>query len=211
MPCCRSTRIDKGDIERVRVINENIMEQVLSAKKITDSLRVFSREDKTVEHEKCDINGIVDDVITLFHDEFNLSKVNLELTLTEKEVIAFVSPVQIGRVLSNLLLNARDAVDNMDQKNIKISTKLIDGDIILEVSDNGHGIRESRMNKIFEPFYTTKSVGKETGLGLSLSYSMIKDNGGEITVSSEEKEGTNFTIVFPVMNEVNDEYRYPIG
>ncbi len=73
------------------------------------------------------------------------------------------------------------------------------------------GIRESHMNKIFEPFYTTKPVGKGTGLGLSLSYSMIKDNGGEITVSSEEEEGTNFTIVFPVMNEVNDEYRYPIG
>jgi len=164
-----------------------------------------------VEHEKCDINGIVDDVTTLFHDEFNLSKVNLELTLTEKKVIAFVSPVQIGRVLSNLLTNARDAVENRDPKDIKISTNLIDGDIILEVSDNGHGIRESRMNRIFDPFYTTKPVGKGTVLGLSLSYSMIKDNGGEITVSSEEEEGTNFTIVFPVMNEVNDEYRYPIG
>ena len=120
-------------------------------------------------------------------------------------MVCFVSSVQIGQVLSNLLINARDAVENRDPKNIKVSTELVDGTIVLEVSDNGDGISEDNIGKVFEPFFTTKSVGKGTGLGLSLSYSMIKENGGEITVSSAEGKETKFRLVFPALNEDCDE------
>jgi len=191
--------IEKGNFDKIKSINEAVMDQVLRAKKIMDSLRIFSREDKTLQREHYDINKLILDICVLFHDEFNLSKVNFDLNLTEQEIVANISPVQIGQVLANLITNARDAVEENDDKNVSICSQLEQGEIIIEVSDNGYGIPEEIISKIFEPFYTTKAVGKGTGLGLSLSYSMIKDNGGEIIVKSTVGEGTVFKLVIPAI------------
>ncbi len=194
--------IDKGESEKVKLINESMKNQTLRAKKIMDSLRIFSRDGKNVEREKCDVNHLVDDVLTMFLDEFKLLKVNLELRLHEEKTAILVSSVQVGQVLANLLSNARDAVENSNPKNIIISTFLVRDTIVIEISDNGCGISEKSKEKIFEPFYTTKKVGKGTGLGLSMSYSMIKENGGEIKVISEEGRGTKFQLIFPAIKEL---------
>jgi two-component system NtrC family sensor kinase len=171
--------------------------QTLRAKKIIDSLRVISREERDKDRENCDLNSLVEDVLTLFMDGFKLSNVNLELMLTTGEMLVFVSPVQIGQVLSALLINAQDAVENSNPKKVIVRTDRVNDSIVLEVSDNGCGISKNSISRVFDPFYTTKSVGKGTGLGLSLGYSMIQENGGELTVSSEEGKGAKFRVVFP--------------
>ena len=86
-------------------------------------------------------------------------------------------------------------------KKVIVRTDRVNDSIVLEVSDNGCGISKNSIGRIFDPFYTTKPVGKGTGLGLSLGYSMIQENGGELTVSSEEGKGTKFRVVIPAINE----------
>ncbi|MDX1471575.1 MAG: ATP-binding protein, partial [Flavobacteriaceae bacterium] len=73
--------------------------------------------------------------------------------------------------------------------------------VIIEIGDNGEGISKSVVNKIFQPFFTTKPTGKGTGLGLSLSYDIIKSHGGELRASSEEGKGSKFTIILPVVKD----------
>jgi C4-dicarboxylate-specific signal transduction histidine kinase len=189
--------IEKEKYALIKKTGEDVVTQTLRAKKIIDSLRVISREERDKDRENCDLNSLVEDVLTLFMDGFKLSNVNLELMLTTGEMLVFVSPVQIGQVLSALLINAQDAVENSNPKKVIVRTARVNDSIVLEVSDNGCGISKNSISRVFDPFYTTKSVGKGTGLGLSLGYSMIQENGGEFTVSSEEGKGAKFRVVFP--------------
>jgi len=113
-------------------------------------------------------------------------------------------PQDIGRVLLNLFNNAFYAVtEKVKQQGddhkpaISVCTKQIDGKVEIHVKDNGNGIPQKVIDKIFQPFFTTKPTGQGTGLGLSLSYDIIKAHGGEIKVNSKEGEGNEFIIQLP--------------
>jgi len=84
---------------------------------------------------------------------------------------------------------------------VTVSTKKIGANIEIRVSDNGTGIPQNVINKIFQPFFTTKPAGQGTGLGLSLSYDIIKGNGGEIKLETKEREGSEFKIQLPYRNQ----------
>ena len=110
-------------------------------------------------------------------------------------------PEDIGRVLLNLMTNAFYAINLKKQMNstnydptIWVSTKILGDRISISVRDNGNGIPENALAKIFQPFFTTKPTGEGTGLGLSMSYDIIKSHGGELNVKTEEGQGTTFTI-----------------
>ena len=110
----------------------------------------------------------------------------------------------IGRVLLNLYNNAFYALGEKKKQHptdfepvISVSTKKTDGKIEIVVKDNGNGIPQKVMNKIFQPFFTTKPAGQGTGLGLSLSYDIIKAHGGNIRVETREGEFTEFVIQIP--------------
>jgi two-component system NtrC family sensor kinase len=127
-----------------------------------------------------------------------------------------VVPQDIGRVLLNLFNNAFYAssakasdfvksssdksatADSNYQPTISISTKRVDSKIEIHVKDNGTSIPQKVVDKIFQPFFTTKPTGQGTGLGLSLSYDIIKAHGGEIKVETREGEGSEFTMVLVV-------------
>ena len=203
--------VDRGDLEKIRTVSESIVAQMLRAKTIVDALRTFSRQDMTVERSLNDVNKIVREVAILYADELKLGQVDLDLVLTKDEIVTIISSVQMGQILSNLISNAKDAVEHQAVKRIRISTRLSKENIIVEVSDTGLGIAQSIMGKIFDPFFTTKAVGKGTGLGLSLSYSMVKDNGGNITVRSKVGEGTKFVITLPVKGVSGAEKSYLAG
>ena len=189
--------IDTGDSERAVRISSEIRDQTVRAKKIMDSLRVISREDRHDEREECEFNDILSSVLVLFEDDFRLKKIGLDVVFSDDDTSVMVSRVQIGQVLTNLLSNAKDAVDENDEKEIKIKTYLEDEYVIFEIVDNGCGIKSEIAGKIFEPFFTTKPVGKGTGLGLSMSYSMVHENDGNIVVKSVVGEGTEFKLIFP--------------
>ena len=117
-------------------------------------------------------------------------------------------PDQIEQVFINLLLNAVDALYDQPitqikqygktNKLIKIQSEIQDNNLIVTVEDNGKGIKQEDISKIFEPFFTTKNVGEGTGLGLWVSYGIIKSFRGEIRVKSVEGYGTIFTVKLPL-------------
>jgi signal transduction histidine kinase len=111
----------------------------------------------------------------------------------------------IGRVILNLIKNAFYVVDEKKKQigdgyepTVSVSTKKINGKVEIKVGDNGNGIPQKMLNKIFQPFFTTKPTGQGTGLGLSLSYDIVKAHGGEIRVETKENEGTAFSIILPL-------------
>ena len=118
-----------------------------------------------------------------------------------------VRPQEIGRVILNLITNAFYAVTEKRKSPgdgyepvVTVATKKIKGAIEITVKDNGTGIPPGVMEKIFQPFFTTKPTGQGTGLGLSMSYDIIKAHGGELKVESREQEGTTFIIHLPTQS-----------
>jgi signal transduction histidine kinase len=112
-----------------------------------------------------------------------------------------IVPQDIGRVLLNLMNNAFYSVNEKQKENIVgyeptviINTKKADWVVLISVSDNGNGIAQNVLDKIFQPFFTTKPTGQGTGLGLSLAYDIVKANGGELSVQTKEGEGAEFTV-----------------
>jgi len=115
-----------------------------------------------------------------------------------------IVPQDIGRVLLNLYNNAfyatnekKKTADENYKPLVSVQTKKINDKIEIRVKDNGNGIPQKVVDKIFQPFFTTKPTGQGTGLGLSLSYDIIKTHGGEIKVETKEGEGSEFIIALP--------------
>jgi two-component system, NtrC family, sensor kinase len=111
----------------------------------------------------------------------------------------------MGRVILNLITNAFYVVDEKKKQaidgyepTVTVSTRKLEDKIVISVKDNGSGIPRRVLEKIFQPFYTTKPAGKGTGLGLSLSFDIVKAHGGEIKVETEEGAGTEFVIQLPI-------------
>jgi len=109
-------------------------------------------------------------------------------------------PSKIKQVLLNVILNAGHAIEG--QGHIDISSQVIGDYIEIRIKDDGCGIAEDEISKLFDPFYTTKQVGEGTGLGLAISYGIIVDeHNGDINVQSEEGKGTCFTLLLPIVTE----------
>jgi PAS domain S-box-containing protein len=109
---------------------------------------------------------------------------------------------KLVQVFVNLLNNATDA--SSAEQSIKIDTRLNGGNVTITVKDSGGGIKEEHLSKIFEPFFTTKNVGEGTGLGLSLTYNIIQEHGGSISVSSQYGDGCQFDISLPLAHGLNE-------
>jgi signal transduction histidine kinase len=115
-----------------------------------------------------------------------------------------IIPQDIGRVILNLITNTFYAVDEKKKSGVgnyeptvTVSTKKSGNKVLIGVADNGNGIPQKILDKIFQPFFTTKPTGQGTGLGLSLSYDIVKAHGGEIKVETKEGEGSEFMISIP--------------
>ena len=206
--------IDKGNLEDAKKIARDILENQLKinqhgkrADSIVKGMLQHSRSSSGVK-ELADINKLADEFLRLaYHGlrakdkSFNASlKTDFDSKLGKIKVV----PEEIGRVILNLLNNAFYAVtERKKQKKegydpvVSISTKLVGDQVEIQVSDNGNGIPQKVMDKIFQPFFTTKPAGQGTGLGLSMSYDIIKAHGGELKVETMEGEGTEFTIILP--------------
>ena len=120
-----------------------------------------------------------------------------------------IVPQEIGRVIVNLLNNAFYAVSEKQKQNpngyqpaVILSTAKHNGKVEIKVKDNGNGIQQKVVDKIFQPFFTTKPTGQGTGLGLSLSYDIVKVHGGEIKVETKEGEGSEFIIQLPISTAI---------
>jgi len=170
---------------------------------IVTELKTFSRVDST-EKELLDVNLCIQNTIKLVMSEI---KYRAELTQELGDIpITKGYPGSLSQVILNMLVNASHAIPEGKMGTITIRTSLSHQkvsdkpqDIILQIEDNGSGMDEETVNRIFDPFYTTKDVGVGTGLGLSISTSIIKKHGGTISVDSETGVGTMFTICLPII------------
>ena len=126
-------------------------------------------------------------------------RITVEERLGELPLVAG-SPAQLNQVFLNLLVNAMQAIESThrDDGRIAITTDGRDGEVIVEVADNGCGIADENLPQIFDPFFTTKDVGDGTGLGLSITHSMVQDHGGRLEVESVSGQGTRFRVLLPV-------------
>jgi signal transduction histidine kinase len=157
------------------------------------------------QKELTDINILAEEYLRLsYHGLRAKDKDSNVLIQTEfDETIGKINiiPQDVGRVILNLINNAFYAVNERWKAEgerftavVSVSTKKLDGRILISVKDNGNGIPQNIVDKIFQPFFTTKPTGQGTGLGLSLAYDIVKAHGGEIKVKTNEGEGSEFTI-----------------
>ncbi len=176
---------------------EIIIRETQRCKTIIQGLLEFAR-DKPPRKKKTTINRVISTALGVVGNEFYLRHVTLERHLAEEMPSTLLDENQIEQVLINLLLNALQAVQDYGHVSI---TSRVDADrkrIEVEIADNGCGISAENVKKIFEPFYTTRSDG--TGLGLAVSYGIIKNHQGGIRVFSKLGEGTRFVIDFPIVS-----------
>ena len=206
--------VEKGDLEEIRAITNDIEgnEEKINhhGKRAGAIVKGMLQHSQTSSGQKelIDINALADEYLRLaYHGlrakdkSFNADfKTEFDETLPKINIIS----QDIGRVLLNLINNAFYAVDKKLKEGVEgykpevtVSTKKLDGMVEILVKDNGPGIPEQVRDKIFQPFFTTKPTGSGTGLGLSLSYDIIKAHGGELKVESKEVEGSEFIIHLP--------------
>ena len=163
--------------------------------------------------EPTDINALADEYLRLAYHGMKAKDKSFTVDVKSEfdNTIEKVNVIQqdIGRVILNLITNAFYAVTEKKQLKgdnyepiVTLSTKKADDKVLISVSDNGNGVPQKVLDKIFQPFFTTKPAGQGTGLGLSLSYDIItKGHGGELKVETKEGEGSVFIISLPVNNE----------
>ena len=170
---------------------------------ITHRLLGFARH-TDVKVELLDINNLLEDVSAFVIREASYNQIKINFDLAGELTPIFSDRGQLQQVFLNIFNNAIDAIGQGGK--IEVTTSQFDSEHVqVEVSDNGCGMSSETMQRIFEPFYTTKPTGKGTGLGMSISYGIIKKLGGEIKVESAEGQGTLFTFILPVVHSQETE------
>jgi signal transduction histidine kinase len=210
--------MDKGNIVDAKEIandvianQEKINHHGKRADAIVKGMLQHSQSGSGVK-EPADINALADEYLRLaYHGlrakdkSFNATlKTNFDENIGKVNII----PQDIGRVILNLITNAFYAVNERSKQGIagyeptvEVSTRKEGDKVLIAVKDNGDGIPQKILDKIFQPFFTTKPTGQGTGLGLSLSYDIVKAHGGELKVETKAGEGSEFIIYLPFLNQ----------
>ena len=214
------TEFKKGDTDEGFAIADDIkqnLEKILHHGKRADAIvkgMLQHSSSGTGKKEPTDINKLADEYLRLAYHGLRAKDKSFNATMKTDfdETIGNINiiPQDIGRVILNLINNAFYVVDEKKkhasassagqpyEPTVSVSTKKINGKVEIKVNDNGNGIPQKVLDKIFQPFFTTKPTGQGTGLGLSLSYDIVKAHGGEIKVNTKESEGTEFSIILPL-------------
>ena len=175
---------------------QKVRTQAERATNIVNNLLNFSRTGSATEFAEIDVARVLDDTLQLLEPQLRRNQIELVRHYDEDAPEVYGNAGKLQQVFTNLILNARDAIP--DGGKIIVSTGTAeDGSLIAEISDTGIGIAPENVAKIYDPFYTTKGVGQGTGLGLAVSYGIIQEHTGRISVDSEPGQGTTFRITLP--------------
>jgi two-component system NtrC family sensor kinase len=187
----------EGD-ERKSALLDKIATQTFRASEIVNSLLNFSRTSPR-KFDDVDLGKVIRETLTLIEHQLEKSAVRVRLDLREPLPPVRGNVGQLQQVFLNLFLNARDAM----QHGGALEVRAWEGGhgVQVEVSDTGLGIAPEHLNRIYDPFFTTKTARKGTGLGLSITYGIVRDHGGVIEVESRPSEGTRFRLEFPALRK----------
>lgn len=182
---------------------KTIEKHTRTCKTIVEDLLSFARRSHT-KKEPASLHDIIHEVLSVVRHNLELRRIEVETRFDPKVPALVVDKAKLSQVFMNLIMNAQQAIGKDGR--ISIRTVLSDDrkHILVSVSDTGTGIDPKHLPLIFDPFFTTKSPGEGTGLGLSVSYGIVKDHGGEIFVESEPGKGSVFTVLLPVTAEPSE-------
>ncbi len=172
-------------------------------KKITTHMRVFGRNDSSMEREVVTIRKVIDDAMIFLETQLRNRSVKIELTVPENLWVN-VNSTSMESVFQNLLSNSRDAFEDLKDERprlIKIFAEEAAGFVQISYTDNAGGMPEAVKEKMMDPFFTTKPKGKGTGLGMSIIYGTVSNHQGMVTMDSREGEGVQFTILLPAADQ----------
>jgi signal transduction histidine kinase len=208
--------VEKDNIDEVKAIADDVVQNLEKinhhgqrASDIVKGMLQHSRSSSGVK-EPTDINALADEYFRLAYHGLRAKDKTFNATMKTDfdESIGKINiiPQDIGRVVLNLITNAFYAVNEKSKQGIadyeptvSVVTKKVNHQLEIRVTDNGNGIPANIVDKIFQPFFTTKPTGQGTGLGLSLSYDIVKAHGGELKVETKEGMGTEFIIQLPIV------------
>jgi two-component system NtrC family sensor kinase len=183
------------------VTKQNLQKIVIQANRCRDIIRGlldFSRQKKP-DKTLCNINSLINGCLSLVENQAIFHNIQITMNLDENLPMIVIDPSQIERVFLNLIINAAEAIEGGGQLDLASRFNQTESTIEVEVKDTGQGISEENMEKIFDPFFTTKATGHGVGLGLAISYGIIKEHSGTIAIESEIGKGTTFTVSLPVI------------
>ena len=194
--------------EEIETLAEDIRRNVQRASRVIQHVRDFARQSEVVR-QKVNINKPIQDVFKVLGHQLAVHEVDLTLDLCDELPWVLADHNRLEQVFINLVTNAMDAMDEKQnhpqwwdgEKRLAIRTFVEADHVAVTVTDTGVGMTEEVKAKLFDPFFTTKKVGKGTGLGVSISYGIIKDYEGTIDIVSEPGKGTTFELRFPIFQE----------
>ena len=191
---------DPGD-PKTRVL-EKIEQQTFRAAKIVNGLLNLARPGASDAAGPTDINVVVNDVLALLEPQLESGNVRVRRELATNPAVVQGVEFKLQQVFLNLFLNARDAMPTGGWLTIRSNVK--DGNAVIEVADTGTGIPTDLLSRIYDPFFTTKASGQGTGLGLSVTYGVVREHHGSIECESDPGQGTRFTLTLPLATSARE-------
>ncbi len=173
---------------------DKVVKQTFRASEIVNNLLNFSRTG-AAEFTEVNLNAVVEETLSLVAHPFRTAHVQVTRNLQQELPPVLGSNNKLQQVFLNLFMNARDAMPSGGMVEVRTASR--NGSVEIEITDTGFGIPGEDLSRIFDPFFTTKSYGRGTGLGLSVSYGIIKEHAGKIDVRSTQGKGTSFRLEFP--------------
>jgi two-component system NtrC family sensor kinase len=173
---------------------EVIIHETIRCRGIIQDLLEFSREREPVK-VLADLNGVVNKALSILVNEFRLNRIAIEKRLSDSLPNVLIDVNQIEQVFINFFMNAIEAIQGQGQVSVRSYKDEDNQGVVVEIEDSGMGIPQEHLERIFEPFFSTKPKG--TGLGLAVNYGIIQKHGGQIKVTSQPGRGTTMTIRLP--------------
>jgi PAS domain S-box-containing protein len=182
---------------RTRLL-EKIERQTFRAAKIVNGLLNLSRQSPQASGERLpvDVNAVVCDVLALLEHQLEIGKIKVRRDLASPAPVVTGAEHKLQQVFLNLFLNARDAMPKGGW--LSVATRIEGERAVVDIGDTGSGIPSEQLSRIYDPFFTTKSIGQGTGLGLSITYGIVREHEGTITVDSTVGQGSRFTVSLPL-------------
>jgi signal transduction histidine kinase len=216
----------REDVEPNSLIFNNlghVLEATHRGQELVARILDFGRRNQRYEQKAIEVNTLLENVLGLLKPTIP-SGVRINLTGLSNNCVIFGNETQLHQVIVNIINNAVDAMYSEGVLTIEVSTILASNDYLnqfpkvantnyckINISDTGYGMDQATLKRIFEPFYTTKEVGKGTGLGLATAHGIIAQHHGEITVTSQLGKGTTFTLLLPEHQEIPTQMEDPHG
>ena len=190
---------DDADIGQILSTMDKVVDR-LSA--LTGHLKTFARKETRVEME-ADLAAVIANALDLVDHKLRAFGGDVEYDRHRGKLMVAGNPVHLEQVLINLIANAADAMEHSAVRVLSIGLRKTAKSVELSVADTGSGIEASELANLFDPFYSTKQAGRGLGLGLSISYGLVRDIGGAITVESRPGQGSTFTVKLPLATQLS--------